>query len=270
MSSRRSGAAPFFALTFAFTWALQVPGVLAQRGLLPGDPKVYLPAAGLGMLGPLFAATVLAHREGGGAAVRALYAPLLRWRVHPGWYLLALVVPGAALAGILALLNLAGRNGPVGYFPVLGGVVFAVFASVVEEVGWRGYAQPRLQERWGAFAAASLIGVMWCLWHIPMNFGLGMPMNLLLVELLLYVGASLLLARMYNSTGGSLLVVVMAHVGAHLNNSHRAVPGEVLPLVVHAIVYAALGLFVMRRSVLAVRRVSTGASRGGMGLAQSR
>jgi hypothetical protein len=43
---------------------------------------------------------------------------------------------------------------------------------------------------------------------------------------------------------------VLAHVGAHLNNSHAALPGDALPLVVHAVIYAALGFGTMRASAL--------------------
>ena len=43
-----------------------------------------------------------------------------------------------------------------------------------------------------------------------------------------------------------MLLVVLAHVGAHLNNSHRALPGEVPPVVLHAFIYASLGLLAAR------------------------
>jgi uncharacterized protein len=253
MTPSRYGAAPFFLLTFAITWGLQFPGVLAQRGVLPGEPNAYLPLVGLGIFGPLLAATLLTFREGGKAAVKQLYAPLLRWRLHPGWYVVALLVPGALLTALLSLLNLAGREGPVAYFPAANAVVFGLVISLAEELGWRGYALPRLQARWGAFAAGTLIGVMWYLWHIPMFLGLGVPLNLVFVMLLYFTGASLLLTWLYNGTKGSLLLATLAHLGAHLNNSHRALPDEVVPLVAHAIIYAALGLWVMR-GVFSARR----------------
>jgi uncharacterized protein len=235
----------FFLLTFAITWGLQVPGVLAQRGLLPGAPEAYLPFVGLGIFGPLVAATVLTRREGGGAAVRELFGGLLRWRVHVGWYLAALA-PAALLAGVLALLSLAGRQGPMAYPPALGGLVFGIVISVVEEVGWRGYAQPRLEERFGIFAGAGLLGVIWYLWHLPMFVGQGVPMNLVLVHLLYFSGGSLFLAWIRKGTGGSLLLVSLGHLAAHLNNSHRALPGDVVPYLVQAILYALLGLVVLR------------------------
>jgi membrane protease YdiL (CAAX protease family) len=239
--------APFFLLAFAVTWGLQVPGVLAQRGLLPGEPAVYLPLAGLGLFGPLVAAVVLTRREGGAAALRGLGARLLRYRVSLKWYLAALVLPGALLSLALWLLSLAGRHGPIAYLPSAGGVVFAVVVSVVEEVGWRGYALPRLTERFGAVGASAIIGVAWYLWHLPMFAAQGVPPNLFLVMLLYFVGASLFMTWLYERSGGSLLLMVVAHVGAHLNNSHRALPAEALPLVVHAVVYAALGWLVLRK-----------------------
>ena len=248
MPPKRRGAVHFFLLAFASTWGLQIPGILAQRGILPGNPSAYLPFAGLGLLGPLAAATLLAWREAGRAGVRSLYAPLARWRVHPGWWLTALV-PSLLLSGFLFLLNLAGRQGPIAYLPSAGMVVFGVLASIGEEVGWRGYALPKLQERWSAFAAGSLIGVMWCVWHLPMFVGQGVPLSLLLMMLLYFVGASLFMTWSYNATGGSLLLASFVHFGAHLNNSHRALPGETLPLVVHAVVFGALGLLVMRAQV---------------------
>ena len=253
---------PFFLLTFAVTWGLQLPGVLAQRGVLPGDVSWYLPFAGLGLLGPTVAAAVLAYRAGGKAGVKALLEPLTRWRFHPRYYAVALL-PALVLAELLYLLNQAGRQGPIAYLPAGGGVVFGVLASLFEEVGWRGYALPRLERRFGGFAASGLVGVVWYVWHLPMFAAVGVPLNLALVMLLYFVGASLLLTWLVKESGGSLLVAVIGHFAAHLNNSHRALPNEVLPLVVHAIVYAALGLFVMRAALPRGRnlRVSAGVER---------
>jgi membrane protease YdiL (CAAX protease family) len=254
MGSHRSGVARFFLLTFAITWGLQLPGVLAQRAVLPGNPSTYLPFAALGTLGPLLSATLLSFREGGALSVKRLYAPLLRFRVHLGWYIAALALPGALLSSLLWLLNAAGRQGPLGYFPAANALILGVVLSFVEEVGWRGYALPRLQARWGSVAAGTIIGVLWYLWHIPMFLGQGVPLNLVLVMLLYFTGASLFLTWIYNGTKGSLLLAVLAHLGAHLNNSHRALPAEVLPLVAHAIVYGALGLCAMHGFLLAKSR----------------
>jgi hypothetical protein len=82
------------------------------------------------------------------------------------------------------------------------------------------------------------------------------PLNLVIVMLLYFTGASLLLTRIYNGTKGSLLLAALAHMGAHLNNSHRALPDEVVPLVAHAIIYAALGLLVMRGALSRRREVA--------------
>lgn len=238
----------FFLLTFAFTWGLQLPGILAQQELLPGAPRAYLPFAMLGVFGPLVAATALAWRQGRAPAVKALYAPLLQWRVHVGWYAAALL-PAALLCLLLVLLNLAGREGPVAYVPTAATLVLAVVISIAEEVGWRGYALARMQRLFGAFGASALLGVLWYVWHIPMFIGMAVPLDLVLVMLLYFVGASLVFTWIYNGSGGSLLLAVAAHLAAHLNNSHRALPAEVLPLVAHAIVYAAFGLLVSRSAL---------------------
>jgi len=239
----------FFLLTFAITWGLQLPGVMAQRGLVPVDPSVLMPFAVLGIFGPLVAATVLTARQGGRPLVAELYGRFRLWRTPLGVYLVVLFLPGLLLTGVLWLLRQAGREGPIAYVPGGGRIVLGLVISVAEEVGWRGYALPRLTKRFGSFAASGLIGVVWTLWHIPMFLGAGVPLNLLVVMVLLMTGGSLLMTWAFNRSGGSLVVAVAGHLGAHLNNSNLALPGDVTPLVVHAVVYAALGLFVMRSAL---------------------
>jgi uncharacterized protein len=248
-----ASVASFFIGAFAVTWGLQLPAVLAKAGFLPGPLEAYMPFAMLGVLGPLAAATWLSAREGGKPAVRALYARLLRYRVHVGWYAAALLVPGLALTGVLLVFRTLGWQGDVIFLPSIGGVIGAIVISLGEEVGWRGYALPHLQRRYGPFGASGLIAIAWTLWHIPMFIGAGVSLALLPVMFLLFSGGSLMYTWIYNGTGGSLLLVVLAHIGAHLNNSHAALPDSVLPAVVHAVIYAAIGYAVLAPAVLRSR-----------------
>ncbi len=246
--------ARFFGLTFLITWGLQVPGVLAKSGILPGNPDAYLPFAALGIFGPLAAATLLTAREGGRAGLRALFATLCRWRAPLRVYLVALA-PALLLSAGLGLLRGAGRAGALAYIPNLAGVITAVVISLAEEVGWRGFALPRLQAKLGAFAASALIGVLWLLWHIPMFVGMSVPLSLLPVMLLYFVGGSLVFTWLFNGSGGSLFVLLFAHVCVHLNNSMRALPGDAVPYLVHAIVYGGLGLALLAPALAASPRL---------------
>jgi membrane protease YdiL (CAAX protease family) len=252
----RVSTARFFLIAFAFTWGLQLPGVCARWGWLPGDPDAYLPFAMLGIFGPLVAATYLTARERGRAGVRALFGSLLAWRVSPKWYFVALFAPGILLSAILWALHHAGHPGPWYFLPSGPQLIIAFVVSVAEETGWRGYALPRLAPKYGAFGAAGIVGLLWAVWHIPMFLAVGISLSLAPVLILFFVGGSFLFTWVYCGSGGSLLLAVLAHVGAHLNNSHRALPGDALPLVVHAIVYALLGFVALRGSALESRRSS--------------
>jgi membrane protease YdiL (CAAX protease family) len=244
----------FFALTFLMTWGLQVPGVLAKSGILPGHPRAYLPLAALGIFGPFAAAALLTARAGGAVALHALFAPLVRWRTPLRVYLVALA-PALLLSAGLGLLRGTRRDGAIAYMPNLAGVIAAVVISLAEEVGWRGFALPRLQRQLGSFSASAVIGVLWLLWHFPMFIGTGVPLSLLPVMLLYFVGGSLVFTWLFNGSSGSLFVSVFAHVCVHLNNSMRALPSDSVPYLVHAIVYGGLGLTLTAPALIASERM---------------
>jgi uncharacterized protein len=249
----RQGTSAFFAIAFAVTWTLQLPGALARLGWLSGDPAAYLPAAVLGVFGPLIAATYLTFREAGRHGLPDLFRGLLAWRAPPHCYFLALFLPGVLLS---ALLRLTGREDSWYFLPAAPQIVSAVVISVAEETGWSGYALPRLAARYGFFAGSCILGALWTVWHIPMFLAMGVPFSLSVVMLLFFVGGRLYFTWLYQHSGGSLLIAVLAHVGGHLNNSHAALPGDVLPLLVHTIVYASIGFALMRSAAFAPRRVA--------------
>jgi membrane protease YdiL (CAAX protease family) len=120
-----------------------------------------------------------------------------------------------------------------------------IFFPFGEEVGWRGYAQPRLQERIGALGASVVIGTFWCLWHLVMFLVSGESVGTLVAMLPFFIGGSVASAWVYNRTRGSLLLAVLAHVGAHLNNTNRALPANVTPVVIHTVAFAVAALVIV-------------------------
>jgi membrane protease YdiL (CAAX protease family) len=98
-----------------------------------------------------------------------------RWRVKPGWYAIALLLPGA-LALMATILNvLLGAESPSATELDAWPQLFATFAFVLlvpgvggawEEPGWRGFAVPRLQVRQSALVTSLIMGVLIAGWHL--------------------------------------------------------------------------------------------------------
>jgi membrane protease YdiL (CAAX protease family) len=84
-----------------------------------------------------------------------------------------------------------------------------------EEIGWRGFALPRLQAERPAFSASLLLGALWACWHLPALFyrDTYIAMGLLVVPILITVAAvgSVVYTWLYNGTRGSLLMLVLFH-----------------------------------------------------------
>lgn len=218
----RSGDLPlFFGLTYAITWALHGAIALFEFDNLfeSGLPLLlYM----LGLLGPLTAALILSHRRGGTGA-RTLLRQIFIVRFSPLLYLLAFGV--IATVNYLALiLNLA-RGGatpeswfalPWAFLPILALVQLWVVTG--EETGWRGYALPRLQARYGSLGASIILGLLWTAWHLPMFLMPGAPQYGAspFVFAGFLVSWSVLCTLLYNRSGGSLLSVMLFHWAANM------------------------------------------------------
>jgi membrane protease YdiL (CAAX protease family) len=105
-----------------------------------------------------------------------------------------------------------------------GAIMVSMWAQAGEEIGWRGYALPRLSDRFGLAPASVLLGMIWATWHLPLffvpasdTFGQSFPLWLLAVTAL-----SVAMAWLYWRTGGSLLLVMLLH--AAVNNTKDIVP----------------------------------------------
>ena len=197
----------FFVLAYALTWPL-IP--LVSVSPLWGFPALF---------GPATAAIIVAAVADGRTGLKDLLGRVVRWRVGARWYAVALGLPVIlALAAAGLHLALGARSSiEFGGLSVLNFVVFVLIVG--EELGWRGYALPRLLARRSALAASLILGVLWGLWHLPTFFVPGAPQHGLPITafLLLTMAYSVLFTWIYLHTGGSVLIATLFHGAINLS-----------------------------------------------------
>ncbi len=222
--------ASYFLLTFVISWG----GVLYVVGGPAGIPgtteqqNALLPVAVLVMLlGPSIAGIGLTGLVSGKTGLRDLLARCLRWRVAAGWYAIALLAAPLVAATTLLLLSLwspaflpgivtAEGKGSV----LLVGLAGALSAGVFEEMGWTGFALPRLRARRGVIASGLLLGIVWGAWHLFVNWwGSGtstgaFSASLFLLQFVFYAAVlpafRVLMVWVYDRTR-SVLVAMLMH-----------------------------------------------------------
>ena len=220
----------FFLLTFTFTWvtwltaaALAAPG---NTGFFGFRGPVFL----LGVFAPALVAVALTARAEGRDGVMRLVSRIGRWQVAARWYLFA--VGYLAAIKLLAAVMVRGVTGAWPAFGdtpwplMLGAIVVSTWAQAGEEVGWRGYALPRLSRHLGLGGASVLLGVIWASWHLPLFFlrGSGSDGQSFPIYLLHVTAVSVAIAWLYWKTDGSLLLVMLMH--ASVNNTTGIVPSS--------------------------------------------
>ena len=189
----------------------------------------------LATFAPGVAALVVAGQASGWAGLRKVLKPLGHFRVGGSWYALALLGPPVLMAAAVAVhVGLGGRPpdlpdpGRWLFIPGLFVLVLLIGGPLGEEPGWRGYALPVLQRRLGPVTGALALGLVWAVWHLPLRLIPGTPQAQvpLMLVVVQTVALSLILAWILSRSGGSLLLVVLAH--ASINT--WAGPLRVLPV----------------------------------------
>jgi membrane protease YdiL (CAAX protease family) len=208
-SVRRHPLITFFVLAYALSWW---PWILYALDLSPQ------PIAGFG---PFLAAIVVLAITRSKTGVVALLRRMVRWRVAPVWYAVALLLP-VAITVIAAMLNvLLGAQGAssadLGGWPSLIPTFFILLlvpglGGAWEETGWRGYALPRLQTGRSALVASLMLGVLWALWHLPLMVVGEVNWS----DLVLVIAVSVVFAWVFNNASGSVLIVMLMHA---MNNT---------------------------------------------------
>ena len=221
----------FFVLAYAISWAFILPWSVSESpvglGLLP---YTLSDAFGIVMfifapLGPAIAAVLVTAVIEGREGVWRLLGRIKRWRVGLRWYVVALFgFMFAYIAGYVAVLGpdpliALVENWSLFFTVFLPLVVLGIFVpSIGEEPGWRGFALPRLQERYGPLWGTLILGTFIALYHLPGFFTpfLG-PITLFgfIAFVLTAIAATFIYTWVFNETGGSLLIVILLHAAGN-------------------------------------------------------
>jgi membrane protease YdiL (CAAX protease family) len=221
---RRYPLPSFFALAYLLSWLAWLPYVLGRDGLellpfhVPGGQLLgVLPG---GYLGPITSALVVTAVTGGRTGLRRWGRRLVRWGVAWWWY--PVVILGVPVALVVATFVLPGAWGHLrtpstavlaGYLPLL--VLQVLTTGVAEEPGWRDFALPRLQGRYGPLVGTLVLGPLWGAWHLPLfltawagpHVSWVMPVEFMVTA----VALSIVMTWLFNRTGESLPLVMVFH-----------------------------------------------------------
>jgi membrane protease YdiL (CAAX protease family) len=252
VSTKPQSLLVFFLLAFGISWTIWIPTALASHGLLPFQLSPSITGL-LGAFGPSTAALITTAIYDGKAGFRSLLRRLLMWRVGLQWYLFVLLWPAFLSLAKTALAVLLGSSVPdfaqppfVHLYPLpsefskVNPLLFLPFvflqqtligSSMGEEIGWRGYALPRLEAYRNALQAGVILGIVWAVWHLPLWLTKGYPLAEAFLgwTMLGIVADSILFTWVYNNTKGSLLLALLFHssiavTGLFLSSAESSAP----------------------------------------------
>jgi membrane protease YdiL (CAAX protease family) len=221
---RRHPLISFFLLAYAVAWVLWLPVVYLHLPVFSERshaPAIYiLPGIALGVTGSAFLMTALTQ---GKAGVRRLLQRYVLWRVGWQWYAVAiLAIP---LTEVLIGLVLPGGQDALRAFSLAALLLYPLaylshfyFGPLFEEGGWRGFALPRLQHRFGPLLGTLILGFLWGVWHffvyLPLWLQEGGVVGGLLSAgafVLSTMAMSIIFTWVLNNTKGSLLLASLLH-----------------------------------------------------------
>ena len=252
---KRHSLVAYFVLACAITWAIGIPLAASVQGLLSAQipPSVHFLTA----YGPMLSALIVTGITSGAAGIREIVGRMLRWRVGIRWILTALFSPVALYLIAAVMLRVWSGSWPdfsrfgstvevTGLVWLAGWIFHTLTFGIGEETGWRGFALPRLQKGRSALSATFILSIFWALWHLPMFFykesfmSRGIPMTIMWF-LGLFSGA-IVFTWLYNSTGGSILMVALWH-GAY--NATVTATEETIAAIVSTFVMLAAVIIVL-------------------------
>jgi len=215
--------ASYFIIAWIITWLLVLPLILTSFGILSVNMNWHF----LGPLGPTISAIIVVYITAKKEGLKILKDSIIKWRIGIFWVLFsALIMQIFLFLAIILNLVFTGIFIDLSAYLVNEGIansisffmwiwVGAISYGIFEEIGWRGYALPKLQERYNPLTSTIILAVGWAIWHTPMFF-YRFSIDILFGWLYgLFLGA-IVLTFIYNSSGGSTLATILFHISNNI------------------------------------------------------
>lgn len=218
----------FFIMAYAFSWITLIPFILSQWNILPNEKTYELFVFLNAFTGPALASYIMHRAIGGKEAWQNVRKRLRPHRAALKWY--AFILIGIPVLMFLGYVVLNGGKVPTFHdlsskfiisYPIYFVAIFYGGGPLAEEIGWRGFAFPRLQTKYGSLKASLLLGVLWACWHLPQFLtstqgggpekGLSIYYPNFLLFLLMCVSITFVMTWVYNHTQGSLFLMILFH-----------------------------------------------------------
>jgi uncharacterized protein len=228
---KRNPLVSYFVLAYALAWIL-----------IPLVTKISLGFAFLALFSPAVAALIVTGVSEGRTGIKRLLAKVIQWKVGWTWYVIAIGLPFVLAAVVWWIAGTPSRTPqPLSLTLVLAALVIG------EEIGWRGFALPRLQERFSPLVSSLILGVLWAAWHLPNALIPGLDYYFYAFPLfLIYVVAmTILFTWLANNTKGSVLIAWIFHAAINASGAVFALGDNVRQWTLSAIVYAVVAVVIV-------------------------
>ena len=210
----------YFILAFVISWGAIFISV-GPRGFPVTEDQ--LPVLIIAMLlGPSLAGIMTAGLTSGKQGIRDLFIGLLRWRVNIRWYTVALLTAPLSTAVVLLVLSRFSSSFFTAFSTsedkitlVIMWIFSGLLVGLFEELGWTGFAIPRMRNKYGIFTTGLLVGLLWGAWHFLVNleadtFSGALPLALLIARLFTWLPAyRVLMVWVYDRTESQFIVTLM-------------------------------------------------------------
>ena len=217
----------YFMMAFLFSWICLIPFILSQWEILPNSKNFAIFHIANAFVGPMLSAYIMIRTLEGKEAWKHFRKSMYQLKIGFKWYIFALLVIPALMFMGMMIVN--------GGFPAFKGLspsffaIYPIFLVVVfygggpfpEEIGWRGFALPRMQEKFGTLRASVLLGFLWSCWHLPQflthsqHGGPGTHFHTFATNFLIFtvacIATTIVLTWVYNKKQGNLFSVMLVH-----------------------------------------------------------
>ena len=219
-STKKHPQLVYYILAFVISWGAILLSVGLDGFPLTEDQLPILIVAML--LGPSLAAIIASITTTGKEGLRDLFSRLLHWRVSLKWYLIALLTAPLSTILVLLFFSLFSSDYPSAFATtdnksslIMMWILSGLLVGFFEELGWTGFAIPRMLKKSGVFNTGLLVGLLWGAWHFLVNlegnsFAGLVPFALLIARLFTWLPAfRILMVWVYDRTESQLVVTLM-------------------------------------------------------------